>query len=155
MKSKALKIICVGKLKQTFCRDACDHYLRLAGKWRAVECVEVRDGGADPATRMAAEARNILAQTGPRDLLVALHEEGRQFTSPQFAAFLQKMDESEQRRLAFIVGGPFGLEPQLLARCAMRISLSAMTWPHELARALLLEQIFRAECILRNSPYHH
>lgn len=124
---------------------------------RPIDCLEIRDASSSlPAdARKLQESQYILQQVTGKDLLIGLHEKGAIMTSPEFAAFLRNLDEKDQRRINFIIGGPFGLSAPLLEKCACKISLSAMTWPHELARVLLLEQIFRAECILRNYPYHH
>lgn len=115
----------------------------------------MRDSGGDIKERNHQEGVRILASLKQSDLPIALDAAGAAFTSREFAQFLAACDLSLRKRPAFIIGGPYGLAPEVLAACAQRISLSAMTFPHELARVLLLEQIYRAETILRNFPYHH
>lgn len=117
----------------------------------------MKDGNTklDAEQRTLEEGKNILAHISEKDHLFALSEDGMNMTSGQFAAFLRNNDEHARRRLNFIIGGPFGLSATVLSRCTGKLSLSAMTWPHELARVLLLEQLFRAECIIRKFPYHH
>lgn len=151
------RIICVGKLKTGYWQQACEHYLRLLKPVRPVEIVEVRDGDARlaPEARPGQEGGRILAQLAPNDWPIALHETGRMLTSREFAALLGECDMERLKRPAFIIGGPFGLAEDVLRAAGMRLSLSPMTWPHELARVLLTEQLYRAESILRNRPYHH
>lgn len=154
---KKAAIICVGRIKTGYWQAACGHYCKLISNWRQLECIEVRDGDAKlaPIARMDAESRSILSRLDTRDLPVALHEDGMSLNSSGFAEFLRHCDEKIMKRPVFIIGGPFGLAESVLASCQKRISLSPMTWPHELARVLLLEQLYRAESILRGTAYHH
>jgi 23S rRNA (pseudouridine1915-N3)-methyltransferase len=110
-----------------------------------LEVVELRDGG------MAREAEAISAALRPDERLVVLTEEGQTFPS---TAFAQKLDGSGSERLAFVIGGADGIDPALKARASWRLSLSPMTFPHELARLLLLEQLYRALSIQQGGPYH-
>ncbi len=146
----------MGKLKTGCWQEATAHYLNLLRKWRPVEYMEVRDGGASLETpaRIRKESTALLERMDARDTVIALADTGRMFTSPQFATFLRNMDEKGDRP-AFVIGGPYGLDENIMRRSGTLLSLSPMTWPHELARVLLLEQLFRAESILRNFPYHN
>ena len=152
-----MRLLCVGKVKTPFWREAAAHYAERLGRWRRVELVEVRDGDAAlaPAARSAQEGKHLLEALGPSGMpLIALDEGGEALDSPGLAALLRRLDE-QALRPTFVIGGPFGLSPEVRAASTRRLSLSAMTWPHELARVLLLEQLYRAECILRKVPYHH
>jgi 23S rRNA (pseudouridine1915-N3)-methyltransferase len=100
---------------------------------------------------MAKEAEAIAAALRPDERLVLLTEEGRTYDS---VAFAQQLRDSGSERLAFVIGGAEGLDPALKARANWRLSLSPMTFPHELARLLLLEQLYRASSILQGGPYH-
>lgn len=126
-------------------------------KWRDIRLRETRD--ADAALPLRArknrEAEFIYRVVEPGQYLIGLHDTGATLTSEGFADFLRRMDEKESRGIAFIIGGPFGLSESLLESCSTLLSLSAFTFPHELARVVLLEQLFRAESILRRFPYHH
>lgn len=157
MKGKPLRLICIGKIKTEHWKQACGHYLKHAARWRGIEVVELRDSDASlpEKTRIRAEGEKILAMLNEKDLAIALDENGENMSSRAFADFLHLWADQSGKKANFIIGGPFGLSEQVLARCPQKISLSRMTWPHELARALLLEQIFRADCILNNFPYHH
>lgn len=117
---------------------------------------EVREGDAalSPLARSAQEGERLLEALGREPAAVALDMGGEVLDSPAFAASLRRFDESALRPV-FVLGGAYGLAPEVLAACRQRFSLSALTWPHELARVLLLEQLYRAECILRHMPYHH
>ena len=156
MAGNLVRLLCVGKLKTPFWREAAAHYRERLGRWRRVELVEVRDGDAPlpPAARSAQEGRRLMEVLAREAAPVALDEGGEMLGSPGLAALLRRFDEAAVRP-CFVVGGPFGLSPEVRDACSRRLSLSAMTWPHELARVLLLEQLYRAECILRNIPYHH
>lgn len=156
MKGRPIRIVCVGKLKQDYWRAAWLHYLEACRKWRPVEVVEVKDGGGSHnLKRSEEECGRIAAVLDGRDVAIALSENGCQMDSLSFAEFLRKLDEREQKRINFIIGGPFGLTQSFLGNCVCVLSMSAMTWPHELARVMLAEQLFRALCILGNFPYHH
>ena len=156
MAGTLVRLLCVGRLKTPFWREAAAHYQGRLGRWRRVEVTEVRDGDAalPPARRSAQEGRRLLEALSRENAAVALDETGEALDSAGLAALLRHFDEAALRP-CFVVGGPFGLAPEVRAACARSVSLSPMTWPHELARVLLLEQLYRAECILRKVPYHH
>lgn len=157
MTGKPLRLISVGRLKTPFWKDAAAHYLARITRWRRLECTEVRDGDASlpPDRRNSLEGRRILEALAPQDVPLVLDERGLSLTSPQLAALLRQLDQEARGRACFIVGGAWGLDEAVRGRAYRLISLSAMTLPHELARVVLLEQLYRAECILRKVPYHH
>ncbi|WP_300710135.1 23S rRNA (pseudouridine(1915)-N(3))-methyltransferase RlmH [uncultured Desulfovibrio sp.] len=157
MAGKPLRIVCVGKIKTPFWREAVEHYAQRIRRWRPLDMTEVRDGDASlpTARRNEQEARRLQEALTPQDAAIVLDERGASLTSPQLAALLQKLDQEAAGRPCFIIGGPFGLTDEVRAAARRVISLGPMTLPHELARVLLLEQIYRAECIVRRIPYHH
>jgi len=137
-----IRVIAVGKLRKHWLQEGALLYLkRLPG----LEITELRDGG------MAREAQAIRAALRPGEELVVLTEEGDSFSS---LAFARQLEGSGSSRLAFVIGGADGLEPALKAQAAWTLSLSPMTLPHELARLLLLEQLYRALSIQQGGPYH-
>ena len=137
-----IRILAVGKVRKGWVSEGVALYLkRLPG----LEVVELRDGG------MAREAEVITAALRPDERLVVLTEEGQGLDS---VAFARQLEGSGSERLAFVIGGADGLDPALKARAAWRLSLSPMTFPHELARLLLLEQLYRALSIQQGGPYH-
>lgn len=134
---------------------AVEAYEERAGRYWKLNLVEVRAGapGDDPDEVRAAEAGRILAQLPEHASVVALTRTGKGMTSRGLARWLQK-HAAEARDTAFLVGGAWGLGPQVLGRATRRLSLSPMTLPHELARLLLLEQLYRAGTLVRGEPYH-
>ena len=141
-----VKLIVIGKIKEVYYREACEEYIKRLQKYCSLEVVEIKDQGKEK------EAEKILAKL--RDAyVIALSEEGKQFSSEQFAAFLKKIEQN--KNIVFILGGPYGLSEKVKQRAHLLLSLSAMTLPHELCRVVFLEQLYRACTILKNEKYHH
>ena len=137
-----MRIVAVGKVRKDWVGEGVALYRkRLPG----LELVELRDAG------MAREAEAIRAELKPAEQLVALCEEGQTYDS---LAFAKRLEGSGSDRLAFVIGGADGLDPAIKAQAQWRLSLSPMTFPHELARLLLLEQLYRALSIQQGGPYH-
>ena len=137
-----MRILAVGKVRKGWVAEGVALYRkRLPG----LELLELRDGGR------AREAEAIAAELHPGERLVALSEEGQTYTSEGLA---QALEGSGSERLAFVIGGADGLDPAIKARAQWRLSLSPLTFPHELARLLLLEQLYRALSIPQGGPYH-
>ena len=137
-----IRILAVGKVRKGWVSEGVALYLkRLPG----LEVVELRDGG------MAREAELIRSTLRSDERLVVLTEEGRTFPSNAFSA---RLEGSGSERLAFVIGGADGIDPALKAQASWQLSLSPMTFPHELARLLLLEQLYRALSIQQGGPYH-
>ena len=97
----------------------------------------------------------VLASLQPGDFLVLLDERGKEFTSREFAAFIDKKMVTVAKRLIFLVGGPYGFSKAVYNRADDKISLSKMTFSHEMVRLFFTEQLYRAMTILRGEPYHH
>ncbi len=155
MSGKSLHLVFVGRLRTSHWINAAAHYHQRLAPWRKVEESIVKDGASSlpPKQRMAEEGRGILAALAPQDRLVCLDEQGKSLTSRQFAAMLEEL--SLQGVPCFVVGGAFGLDEAVRQKARQIISLGSHTMTHELARVVLLEQLYRAESILRKSPYHH
>lgn len=103
----------------------------------------------------AKEGELILQRIENSDFVVLLDENGKQFTSVEFAGYLQKKMNSGLRNLIFVIGGPYGFDPSVMKRGNTNISLSKMTFSHQMIRLFFVEQVYRAFTILRNEPYHH
>lgn len=103
----------------------------------------------------AAEAKLILAQLQPSDFLVLLDEHGRMYRSMEFAKYIEKKQNTVSRRLVFLIGGPYGFDADVYARANDKVSLSPMTFSHQMIRLIFVEQLYRAYTILRGEPYHH
>jgi 23S rRNA (pseudouridine1915-N3)-methyltransferase len=153
---KSIRLLVVGAVKAPWFREAASHYLTALRRHVPAEEIVLRDGKAsDRERRMAEEGRAILAKLGPRDLLVVLDEGGRSLASRDLADRLGHLLEDPGRRPCFVVGGAFGLAPEVLARADLTLALGPGTLPHELARVVLYEQLYRATTILAGAPYHH
>ena len=153
---KAIRLIVVGQARAPFFRDAAAHYLTALGRYIPAEEIVVRDGkSSDQARRKAEETKTILSRLTARDFLVVLDEGGRSLPSRELAARLRTWLEDPGRTPCFVVGGAFGLAPEILARADMTLALGPGTLPHELARVVLYEQLYRAAAIGAGAPYHH
>lgn len=102
-----------------------------------------------------AEGKNILAGLDTSDVVVLLDEHGKELSSMEFSKYMEKKMNTVQRRLVFVVGGPYGFSQELYARANEKISLSKMTFSHEMIRLIFTEQLYRAMTIMRGEPYHH
>lgn len=155
-----VRIVCVGKLKERYFEDACAEFQKRLGRFVALEVCEVADEKApeslhpkDEDLVREKEGRRIVKCIGPKDFVAALAIDGKQMTSEQFAEFLAGR-ETEARPLTFVIGGSLGLSPEVYARADAKISFSKMTFPHRIARLLLLEQLYRGCKIRAHEAYH-
>ncbi len=155
-----VRIVCVGKLKEHYFEDACAEFQKRLGRFCTLEIIELPDEKAPESLHPAEEdivrdkeGKRILKAIGAKDFVVALAIDGKQMRSEEFAAFLEEK-ETEARPLTFLIGGSLGLSPEVYARANAKLSFSKMTFPHRIARLLLLEQIYRGFKILRNEAYH-
>jgi 23S rRNA (pseudouridine1915-N3)-methyltransferase len=101
------------------------------------------------------EGAEILKRTTPSDHLILLDENGKSYSSESFASFLQKKMNGGLKNLIFVIGGPYGFSPELYERAQGKVSLSQMTFSHQMVRLFLVEQLYRGFTILKNEPYHH
>jgi len=151
-----LVLICVGKVRPPFADDVA-HYQRLLGRHARLEMAEIAEAGADPARAhdaLAREGAAILKKIPADSFVCVLDRQGEELTSEELARFI------EERRMAradlcFVVGGPLGLDRTVLERAQRRLAFGRITLPHQLARVVLLEQLFRAHKILAGEPYHY
>jgi 23S rRNA (pseudouridine1915-N3)-methyltransferase len=148
-----LGIVAVGKLRPYF-RDAADDYARRLRRYATLREHEVREASRAPSVtaQLAEEAKRLETGIG-NATVVALSRLGMSWSSPELAARLDGWLLAA-RPVAFVIGGSHGLDRSLLARASARWSLGSLTLPHELARVLVLEQVYRAFTILRGEPYH-
>jgi 23S rRNA (pseudouridine1915-N3)-methyltransferase len=149
-----LVILAVGKLRPSY-RDAADDYLRRLGRHHKVRVVEVREASRAPTTeaQRREEGERLRGKLPPGARLVALARDGSPWSSGELARRLGTWLR-EARPVALAIGGSHGLDPSLLASAADRWSLGPLTLPHELARVVVAEQLYRASTILRGEPYH-
>ena len=151
-----LTVIAVGRLKERYWREAADEYLKRLGPYATVRVVEVddRDSGRDEARALAEEGADVLRAIPEGAHVVALDIGGKQLSSEAFAGRLAALALEGRSTIAFVIGGSVGLSAGVLARADEKLSLGAMTLPHNMARVVLLEQVYRAFRINRGEPYH-
>jgi 23S rRNA (pseudouridine1915-N3)-methyltransferase len=151
-----ITLVAVGKLKERYWRDAADEYLKRLGPYATVKVVEIadRDSGRDEARAIAEEGADILRALPDGAHVITLEIGGTQRSSEGFSARLDELGLSGKSSIALVMGGSVGLAPEVLARADERMSLGAMTLPHNLARVVVLEQVYRAFRISRGEPYH-
>jgi 23S rRNA (pseudouridine1915-N3)-methyltransferase len=151
-----LTLAAVGKIKNKAWLAAQDDYVKRLGHYTTLNLVEVKDvvGRSIPDdVAMAREGEQLLQAAADSSRLIALTPTGKLVTSPNLAVWLQNRVEA-YGRIAFLIGGPLGFSNDVLAACHEEISLSPLTFTHELARVLLLEQLYRACTILAGEQYH-
>jgi 23S rRNA (pseudouridine1915-N3)-methyltransferase len=151
-----ITIAAVGKLRTPHWRAAQEEYVQRVEHYTRLALVEVRDRVGGPLSEeaaMAQEGEELLAAVDGIPWTIALDARGKQAGSVRFARYLHDRVKV-YRDVAFLIGGPVGLAPAVLERCSARMSLSLMTFPHELARVMLLEQLYRALTILGGEQYH-
>lgn len=151
-----LTVVAVGRLKERHWRDAAEEYLKRLGPYATVNVAEVadRDLSRDEFAAVAAEGADTLRALASGAYIVALDRGGRQLSSEEFAGWLAAHGLAGRSSIAFVLGGAAGLAPDVLVRADERLSLGALTLPHQLARVVLLEQLYRAFRIMRGEPYH-
>jgi 23S rRNA (pseudouridine1915-N3)-methyltransferase len=152
-----VRLIAVGTRAPEWVRTACEDYITRLGSRLRISVSEVglgpRGGGAPAARAVTREGERVLAALHSDDYLVALDERGTELTTRELAAWLEaRMQEGID--LAFVIGGPDGLAPEVLSRARLRWSLSRLTLPHALVRVVLAEQLYRAMSLIAGHPYH-
>ena len=157
-----INIICIGKIKEKYFTDAIAEYskrLTAFCKFNIIELNEERIRSNDPnssqiAEVIAAEGRRIMQKVGAADYVAAMCIEGKMLSSEELSATLDKIALSGKSTVDFIIGGSYGLSDEVKKRADLRLSMSKMTFPHQMARVILSEQIYRAFEISTNGKYH-
>lgn len=156
-----IRILCVGKLKEKYWSAAADEYIKRLERYCRIYVSEIKEeklfDGASPAEKekgKTAEGNRILSKLGINDYVVALDAGGIALSSEKLAERIHQFALSGVKEIAFIIGGSNGLSEQVFRRADLRLSFSRMTYPHQLMRIILLEQIYRCYKILRNETYH-
>lgn len=149
----------VGKMSDGYLKKGIDEYSSRLKHYVPFQIVYINDArntrNLSQEQQKVAEGRNILDALEPSDRVVLLDEHGKQLTSMQFASYLERKMSTVSRRLIFVVGGPYGFSKEVYDRADELLSLSAMTFSHEMIRLIFTEQVYRAMTILRHEPYHH
>jgi 23S rRNA (pseudouridine1915-N3)-methyltransferase len=151
----------VGKVKEKFFRDAIAEYVKRLGKYCRLEIVEVEDektpDNASDTVENAIkekEGRRLLGHIKEESYVIALAIDGEKLDSMQLSKKIEKLGVMGNSHITFIIGGSLGLSEEVLKRADYRLSFSDMTFPHQLMRVILLEQIYRSFRIMKNEPYH-
>jgi 23S rRNA (pseudouridine1915-N3)-methyltransferase len=154
-----LTLLMVGKTDEKYLQEGIDRYKKRLEHYidfRLEIIPDLKKGKNMMVNQQKLkEGELILAKQGPAKEFHLFDEQGKQFSSRQFAAFLQKKMASGIKELVFVIGGPYGFSDDLYNRANAKISLSKMTFSHQLARLLCMEQFYRAFTILKGEPYHH
>ena len=154
-----LALLTIGKTKSEFIKDGLNHYLNRLRRYVNYEVKVLPDiknsGKMSREEQKEIEGQQIIANLSPSDHVVLLDERGTQYDSVAFAEKLQNRMASGKKRLVFIVGGPYGFSKPVYDRANGMLSLSKMTFNHEMVRLFFTEQIYRAMTILKGEPYHH
>lgn len=156
-----IQIICVGKIKEKFYRDALAEYVKRLSRYCTLEIAEVADertpdgaGDAEVEQIKRREAERILSKLKEGTRVYTLEIQGKRYTSEGFAGLLAQDALNGRSQIAFVIGGSLGLHQTVLTRSDAGISFSDMTFPHQLMRVILAEQIYRAFRINGGEPYH-
>ncbi len=156
-----IEVICVGKLKENYLKDACLEYVKRLSRFCKINLTElkdesVRENASEAQIRQAIEeeGERILSKIHDRDYLISLCVEGKMFSSEGFADALASIEQKGAGRLVFVIGGSYGLSDKIKRRSQLKVSFSQMTFPHQLMRVILLEQVYRAYKINANESYH-
>lgn len=155
-----IQILAVGKQREPFYKEAAEKYLRRLKPYCKLSIREIKDE-KDPGEGSHAlsqkvletEGERLLSAIAPQDVVVALYIEGEQLTSEAFSTHVKRWHE-QTRSVVFVIGGSLGLSEAVIKRADLKLSFSPMTFPHQLARVMLLEQIYRAYKINAGERYH-
>ena len=146
-----IKIVCVGRLKERYWTEAAAEYVKRLGAYCSLEIDELKESPSDDITE---EGESILKKLDKNDYVVTLEIRGRAAASEELAEKLGDLAVSGRSDIAFVIGGSNGLSEAVSRRSDMKLSFSKMTFPHQMMRVILLEQIYRCFKILRHEPYH-
>lgn len=156
-----IQLITVGKLKEKYWQQAINEYMKRLQPYAKLQVIEVPDEKApDQLSETEAqlvkekEAQRILAHIKPDTTIIALAIEGKMLSSEQLSRQMEQLATYGQSHLTFVIGGSLGLSEQVLQQAQHKLSFGKMTYPHQLMRVILVEQIYRAFKIMRGEPYH-
>ncbi len=156
-----ISILSVGKIKEKYLTAGIAEYEKRLSAYAKVVIQEVKDektpdnaSSADEALSLEKEAIRLESLIKPGTYLIALAIKGRDFSSPELAAHIENLGTTGKSHITFLVGGSLGLSPRLLKKADLLLSFSSLTFPHQLFRLMLLEQIYRAFKIIKGEPYH-
>lgn len=154
-----ITFLTVGKTDDTYLKDGIEKYCKRLKHYTKLEIIDLPELKNTKALtqeqQKSKEAELILKKITPNDHVVLLDENGMEFTSKKFATYLEKKNISATASLIFIVGGPYGFDESIYQRANDKLSLSRMTFSHQMVRLFFVEQLYRAFTIIKGEPYHH
>ena len=149
-----MKVITIGQIKEKYLKDAIEEYQKRISKYTNIEIIELKDEGlVEEEKAKKLEAEKIEKYINDKDYVITLEIEGKEYTSLEFAEKIRNI-QIENSNIIFIIGGSYGLAESIKNKAKMHLSFSKMTFPHQLFRVILLEQIYRAFKINNNESYH-
>lgn len=152
-----IELWAIGKSERGWVEDGAAVYANRIGRYSSFEFFifpDIRER-VEPVILKKKEGELVLKKLEPGDFLVILDEKGQEFGSVELSNWLQNRLSTGQKRIVFLIGGAFGFSPEIYSRADLKISLSKMTFPHQLIRVMFLEQLYRAFSIAKNEPYHN
>ena len=154
-----IKLLAIGKTDSSELQELIDVYQKRLQHYINFEIEIIPDlkktKNLSEEQQKNKEGELILKKLSPTDVLILFDEKGKQFTSVEFSQYLQKKMNSGIKQLVFLIGGPYGFSNEVYAKASGKISLSKMTFSHQMVRLFITEQVYRAFTILKNEPYHH
>jgi len=149
-----IKILCIGKIKEKFFKEAINEYLKRISKYSKIEIIEVEDIDLNnKELNLEKEKNNLLKYINDKDYIVTLEIEGKQMDSIEFSKTINRT-LINYPNITFIIGGSYGIHKDIKNKSNLKLSFSKMTFPHQLFRIILLEQIYRGFKIMKNESYH-
>jgi 23S rRNA (pseudouridine1915-N3)-methyltransferase len=152
-----IHIVAIGEPKDRWVAEACEHYIKLIGRWVKIDVKSIASpkgaSSLPPAQIVAREAERLSKELG-KGKTIALADNGKRLDSHGFADAIRSLEMMSSGAVTFVIGGPYGLAQPLLDRADSVYSLSPLTFSHQLARVVLLEQLYRAYTIIHNTAYH-
>ncbi len=151
-----IDLIVVGKLKEKSMQQMCNEYIKRLGSYCKLNVVELKDesNNLDQKLVMTREAEAINKVLDEKSYIIIMDIDGKQMGSEEFSRKIDDITTYENSKITFVIGGSLGIDPTIKAKANMRMSFSKMTFPHQLFRVMLLEQIYRQFRIAKNEPYH-
>ncbi len=146
-----IKIICIGKIKESYFVEAIKEYQKRLSKYTKLEIIELPDYNYDVLKTINEEGKKIISKISDKDYVVALAKEGKKLSSLKLSSFI---NDNISKNITFVIGGSYGLSNEVLERSNYLLSFSDLTFPHQLFRVILLEQIYRSFKIINNESYH-
>ncbi len=149
-----IKIITVGHIKEKYLSDAIEEYKKRISKYSKIEIQEIKDEGIlEKEKALSIEGEQILKNIQDKEYVITLEIDGKEYSSEEFSKKIETI-QIENSNIIFIIGGSFGLSDKVKERSNLKISFSKLTFPHQLFRVILLEQIYRSFKIINNESYH-